>query len=479
MEAILLLSEQGALLADPEKRHFRIVSYTHLSRACSSYSFLRLFSDRAHLSFSLMSLPFVPFWQRAQMIRLNLQPALPSYWTSFSLASWRDGLRAAKQYFLKCKQSAKRIPALFPFQYIAQPLCLTSSISLFLGTELVGGEEPLLLGLPSLCAHLLGRPFGSEEWWIYGAPHALSGWRLVVGKGKGLLLARTLPSSDLESVVAGLEGTLRYLPRLGWKGETLCGFFIETSKFPTSEKSYAFLNLLFFSLAEATKRLGISALSTRSLEELILRWILKKHQHFPCLGPSRLRRKKQLLFCLKGLRPTLYGLACSCCFGTGYFCLQARFSHQQMQERQKSFQQIKEENTRLEGICASHLQQAGIPIDVATALTYLKDIEQEARFLEKRKKQALIPQLKKIAALFSTQTPTQLVLSFEEESIITCDIALLPQERDAFCAQAKRLFPAAAIVFPQEPKQICFMANAAPTRTSVKIEIRSPLEETP
>ncbi|MDR2412127.1 MAG: hypothetical protein LBD66_00770 [Holosporales bacterium] len=479
MEAILLFSERGALLTDPEKRHFQIVPYAHLSRVCSSYPFLRLFSDRAHLSFSLMSLPFVPFWQREQMIRLNLQPALPSYWTSFSLTSWRDGLHAVKQRFLKRKQNAKRTFALFPFQYIAQPLCLTSPMPSSLGVGFVGGEEPLLLGLPSLCVHLLGRPLGSEEWWIYGAPHTLSGWRLVVGKGKGLFFVRTLPSSDLKVVAAGLEDTLRYLPRLGWREETLWGLFIEAPKLSALGKSYAFLNPLFFSLTEAAKKLGILALSTRSLEELLLRWILKKHQHFPCLGPSHLRRNKQLLLFLKGLRPTLYGLSCACCLGTAYFCFQARLSHQQIQERQEYLQQIEEENAQLEGVCANYLQQSNIPLDVATMLTHLADVEKEARFLERRKRQALIPQLEKLAALFSIQTPTQLVLSFEKECVIICDTALLPQEMDAFCAQAKRLFPAATVVFPQEPKQICLMTNAAPARTSLKVEIRSSFEENP
>ncbi|MDR1267275.1 MAG: hypothetical protein LBJ70_02720 [Holosporales bacterium] len=467
---MLVLSETGALLADPARRHFRPLSYGDLPQACASYPFLRLFSDQQSLTFSLASLPSVPFWQRPNMIRLNLTPSFPGDWRAFPLASFRETLSTLKRRFFSNKRpfSRQNSVSFVPFQRVALPQWSAVQLPSLPGLYL-SGIEPLLLGLPSFCAHILGSVLRPEMWWMYAAPHSLSGMRLVVGKGKGIALCRTLHSSDY---AAEMQQTLQYLPRLGWEGDPIHGCFVETPGLYAAGATHPFLRAARFSLLEAARRAKCCVPLPGSMEELLLRWILRRGPHIPTLGPAPLRWRRRLLLLLKSLRPIFFGGACLCCGLALHACFQVHFLRRHMQSQQEQMQAITQEATHLETSCAQSLPQSPWDLDLSEALAQLEDLEQDARFLRKRRERALLPQLRKLAPLFSQQALKSLTVAMEQPMDLSFTIALFPSEQEALQKRLQWLFPEATLIVPPMAASTCFFSAEAPVRTVVTIAMR-------
>ncbi|MDR0406683.1 MAG: hypothetical protein LBH38_01170 [Holosporales bacterium] len=456
MEAYLLLGDKAALLADPKIRTFNVVPYPEVPHICAQYPFLRVFSDQKEIAFLEATLPFVPFWKRAKVVKLNIKPKIPSYWFAFPLS---------------CPLKLKKRPPLIPFQLVEQPLCLPHKVSKIPGSYFAG-IEPLLLGLPKLCAFLMGRPFEQEEWWIYGSIHQLSGIRLVIGKGKGILLSRTFNTDDAHLLATELNRTLEYIHRLGWKEELLKGVIVKVPLLQSLMGHHEFLKGEFFSLSEIAQKIGCFYYAQISMEEILLRWVLKRKYHFPCLGETSQRLRKKGLYVLNGTRLLLNGITFGC-------CLTAFLSATNVYNLKKEEQEIKNltQNTfrhieHLEELSKKCLHQLGFNTPLSTALANVSAIEKCAQHIEKAQAYALMPKLEKLTALFTDCKPVSLFIQNTPEELVSFDIDLFPQEKETLKTILPRVFPDAAIIFPQDEKDAQLLSSTALTRTRLKVMIR-------
>ncbi|MDR2416878.1 MAG: hypothetical protein LBD15_01740 [Holosporales bacterium] len=461
MEVSLLLSDRAIIIADPENRSFQTVSYADASRICQQYTFLRLFSDQKTISFFLKELPAVPPWIYKKMIRLNLNPKIPSYWFAVPLSY---------PFLFRKKVS------LVPFQVAEQPLCFPQEIPEIPGAYLAG-IEPILLGIPKFVAYLTDSSFSWQEWWVYCADHQLSGMRLVFGRGKGIVLSRTLNTIDSGSLPKELEHTLKYIGRLGWQGETITGLLVSgTKEFSSLQeliKNHTSFQVRVISLVDVARKTEASWHKDISIEEILFYWILRTKRHFPCLGQTFMRWHAIGLRTLNALRPLCYSLGCTCCVVA--FCSFLRISTFMQQEQ--AAQGLVHSSTvrikQLEALTIKRLHRFGVTSDIPVVLENIADLQHCAQYLQQVRAHAVLPKLKALSALFKNYTPNTLTLQMAPEETTSFEIDLLPEEKEAFLSFISRVSPKADVTLPQEVAFKPLLSHTVPTRTCLKITLRS------
>jgi hypothetical protein len=465
MEASLLLGDSAIIVADPKNRCFQTVSHDAAAQLCQRYPFLRLFSDQKTISFSLKELPAVPPWFHKKMVQLNLKPKIPSHWFASPLS-------------FPFPLVFKKVVSLVPFQVVEQPLCFPQRIPDIPGAYF-SGIEPLSLAIPNFWTCLMSRALLRTEWWVYCANHQLSGTRLVFGRGKGIVLSRTLTATDPDVLSKELAHTLKYMERLGWQREPITGLLIETSgpsflhRLIKEHKSF---QATAISLEEVAHKTGVSYREDISVEEILFRWALRKRRHFPCLGSPSLRWKAVGMRVLNALRPLCYSLGSVCCVGA--FCSLIRIGMLIQQERTTEgiMRTTTIRTNQLEILSKDHLCHCGVSADVLTTPDTMTILHRCAQHLQQARANIILPKLEAIAVLFQDHTPDTLTLQMTSERAVSFEMSIPPEEQEAFLSFVTRVFPDAEVTLPQEEACKPLLSHATPSHIRLKITFRLPAE---